>query len=446
MLKSPVVPLPSADEPASTLRVLHVVPSYYPAVRYGGPIRSVHALCAALVSRGHSVSVYTTNIDGDDDSDVPLEMPVDMDGVLVHYFPVSILQRLCWSPSLARCLRRTVSSFDLVHLHSVFLWPTYGAARAAHRAGVPYLMSPRGMLVGDVIRRKSRWVKSAWIQLIERRSLACASRVHVTAEIERNEIKALGLKLPSIFCVPNGVNWPRRHSALSAGPFAGLARPYALFLSRINRKKGLDLLIRSWKWVPDLVLVVAGNDDEEGYLSALKTLAESEGVTHRVRFLGLVQDEHKWALYENAEMFVLPSHSENFGNVVAEAMAMACPVVITPDVGLAKLVAEVGAGVVTTNEPRALARAIAKLHHNESQRRRCGFLGRRAAIERLSWGGVGAQMEAEYWRILARSNSQIALPPPIFDDLQIDQHLVCGAHSAEIKTRPPIEDAQPDDI
>lgn len=387
--------------PAAKLRLLQVIPSYYPAVRYGGPIRSVHALCAALVRRGHQVSVYTTNIDGDDNLDVPLGSPVDMDGVLVHYFPVGAIRRLCRSPALGRQLRRTVANYDLVHLHSVFLWPTYSAARAAHRARVPYIISPRGMLVRDVIRAKSRFAKSAWIELVERRSLSQAARVHVTADIEGFEARALGLRLPETFCVPNGVSWPNGHPTLSAGPFSHIPRPYALFLSRVNRKKGLDRLISAWKWVPQLELIIAGNDDE-GILPELKALAQSEGVAARLTFLGAVSDEHKWALYENAEMFILPSYSENFGNVVAEAMAMACPVVITPDVGLAKLVREVGCGIITPGEPRVLAQAITELKKNELQRKRLGALGRRAAIERLSWAGVAAQMETEYHRILGR--------------------------------------------
>jgi glycosyltransferase involved in cell wall biosynthesis len=401
MLKSRSNPL-AAQASAVPLRLLHVVPAYYPAVRYGGPIRSVHALCASLVRRGHQVSVYTTNVDGDADSDVPLGRPVDMDGVMIYYFPVPTLRRLFWAPALGKQLRSAISAFDLVHLHSIFLWPTYVAARAAKRAAVPYVMSPRGMLVGDVIRLKSRLVKSAWINLVERRSFAEAARLHVTAEIEGKEALALGLKLPEIFCVPNGVSWPSRHQPLSEGPFRATPKPYALFLSRINRKKGLDRLIRAWKWVPQLVLIIAGNDEED-YLPELKALAQSEGVADRLQFVGSVSDEHKWALYESAEMFVLPSYSENFGNVVAEAMAMACPVVVTPDVGLAKLVGEVGAGVVTPGDPPILAKAITDLHRDEIRRKRSGLLGRQAAIEYLSWGGAAAQMEAEYHRILGRS-------------------------------------------
>jgi glycosyltransferase involved in cell wall biosynthesis len=383
------------------LRILQVVPTYYPAVRYGGPIRSIHELSAALVRRGHVVSVFTTNVDGEEDSQVPLDRPVDLDGVALNYFAVPALRRLYWAPALAARLRKAIGNFDIVHLHSMFLWPTYVAARIATAARVPYLMSPRGMLGETVIRRKSRLVKSAWIQLIERRSLARAAAMHVTAEIEAAEAEALGLSLPRRFCVPNGVSSPARPAPLAEGPFADIERPYALFLSRINRKKGLDRLIRAWSAVRELPLMIVGNDDEH-CLPELEALVRAEGISHRVRFLGAASDTDKWALYQNAEMFILPSHSENFGNVVAEAMAMACPVVVTPGVGLATLVAEVGAGLVTEADPTLLAAAINALHGDPARRRACGEAGRAAARDRLSWSGVAERMEQEYRRITDR--------------------------------------------
>src|ERR1700724_102003 len=125
MLKSSPERLAAADAAKSPLRLLHVVPTYYPAVRYGGPIRAVHALCASLVRRGHQVCVYTTNVDGAGNSDVRLNTPVDMDGVKVTYFPVPAFRRVFWSPQLARQVRGTITNFDLAHLHSVFLCPTY---------------------------------------------------------------------------------------------------------------------------------------------------------------------------------------------------------------------------------------------------------------------------------------------------------------------------------
>jgi glycosyltransferase involved in cell wall biosynthesis len=152
--------------------------------------------------------------------------------------------------------------------------------------------------------------------------------------------------------------------------------------------------------VPELTLIIAGND-ENGYRSELERLAIDNRVQGRIRFVGMVSDDHKWALYENAALFVLPSYSENFGNVVAEAMAMGCPVVVTAQVGLASLVAESGAGVVVDGAPRILAEAIRALLHDPARRRLMGERGRFTARQELSWDGVALQMEALYREIAA---------------------------------------------
>ena len=169
------------------MRILHVVPSYLPAVRYGGPIFAVHGLCRALAARGHEVQVFTTNIDGPGITPTPIATPVDLDGVQIRYFPCPLLRRLYWSPALGRALHQEIGKFDIVHLHSVFLWPTWAAARAARNAGIPYVLSPRGMLVKDLIARRSRLAKSAWIRLIERSNVEQAAALHLTSQLEGTE-------------------------------------------------------------------------------------------------------------------------------------------------------------------------------------------------------------------------------------------------------------------
>src|SRR5262249_54056295 len=158
-------------------------------------------------------------------------------------------------------------------------------------------------------------------------------------------------------------------------PHRDLPARYVLFLSRINWKKGLDRLIDAWHHIPDCPLVIAGNDDEH-YQATLMERARALGIADRVLFIGEVRDEHKWAVYERAQLFVLPSYSENFGNVVAEAMAMARPVVLTPEVGIAPLVRAAGAGVVTDGAPEKLAAAIQELLADPA---RCLEMGRRGA-------------------------------------------------------------------
>jgi glycosyltransferase involved in cell wall biosynthesis len=288
-----------------------VVPTYFPAVRYGGPIRSVHALSKFLAARGHDVHVFTTSVDGPNDLDFPTSAPVELDGVKVRYFPVRFLRRLYWSPPMAAALRQEIGGFNVLHLHSVFLWPTWAAARIARSLRVPYIVSPRGSLGREVIRRKSTLLKTSWIRLIEQRTLSESAGVHVTSDIESAEIKALRLPLPALFCVPNGVDAPEQHPPLSAGPFSAITRPYALFLSRINWKKGLDRLLEAWQSIPHLKLVIAGND-EEGYQAKLEEIARKFQILDRICFLGPVSEDHKWALYENAELLVLPSYAENF--------------------------------------------------------------------------------------------------------------------------------------
>ena len=188
------------------MRVLHVVPSYIPAYRYGGPIYSVHGLCKALAARNHDIHVFTTNVDGPNDSDVPLGIPVDIDGVKVWYFSSPYFRRIYWSLTMKKALKKHMPLFDLVHLHSIFLWPTWAAARACRACNVPYVLAPRGMLVKELIKRKSRWGKSVWIKFFERHNLERASTIHVTTKAEETRVRRFGFKLPVISVVPNGID------------------------------------------------------------------------------------------------------------------------------------------------------------------------------------------------------------------------------------------------
>ena len=364
------------------MRILHVVPTYLPATRYGGPIVAVHGLCRALVARGHAVDVFTTNVDGDGRSDVPIGVPVTLDGVRVHYF-ASPVPRIYFSPAMSRALRRA-GDYDVVHLHSVFLWPTYAAAKAARKAGVPYVVSPRGMLVPELIRRKSRLAKSVWIALVERRTLRHSSSIHFTTRREWDDARRAGLPLPSPMVIPNGVDLP---------PKTGVARrdDTLLFLGRINWKKGLDRLIEAMRRIPEARLVVAGNDEED-YARTLPRLPN-------VEFVGPVRGAAKDELLQSAAALVLPSHSENFGNVVLEAMAARTPVIVTPEVGLADEVVSSGAGVVVRGEAEPLAAAIRELLRDRGRRDEMGRRGRAAVEERFTWERVAAEMEEAYGRL-----------------------------------------------
>ncbi len=361
------------------MKILHVVPTYFPARRYGGPIVAVHGLARALVARGHEVHVFTTNVDGDAVSDVPTDRAVNLDGVQVHYFP-SPFPRLYWSPEMRRALRE-VRDYDVVHIHAVYLWPGVAAARAARAAGVPYVISPRGMLVPELIRQKSRAMKTVWLQLLERRGFANASAIHFTSQLEWEDAKRVGLPLPSPFVVPNGVEIQTR-------PDVPRDKRTLLFLGRVNWKKGLTRVIEA---LPRLEarLIVAGND-EENLTPRLRELADSLGVD--VEFAGPVYGTAKDELLARATLFVLMSDSENFGNAVLEALAMETPVVLSSGVGVAEEVASAGAGVIGLD-------GVPDLLEDASAQERMGRNGRALVESRFAWPRVAAQMEEAYCSI-----------------------------------------------
>lgn len=387
------------------MRLLHVVASYLPAMRYGGTIVSVHGLCRALAARGHDVHVYTTSVDGPNDSDVPHGQPVDIDGVKVWYFRSSAFRRLYWAPDLAAALARNVPGFDVVHTHAIFLWPLWAAARAARRAGVPYVVSPRGMLERDLVSRKSPLLKGLWIAAIERHNLEGAAALHVTSRREADEAAAFGFALPPMREIPNGVGVDAADAAQVTASIQSIVSggPYVLFLGRVSWKKGLDRLIGA---LPSFGgrLVIAGNDDE-AYTPVLEGIAERLGVRDRVTFAGPVHGPDKSALLRNARVLVLPSYSENFGNVVIEAMAEACPVVVSTAVGLALVVESTGAGLAVEGDAASLAAAIERLLRDPLMRQQMGQRGERAARDRYSWPVVAQQMEDLYASLIAAARA-----------------------------------------
>jgi glycosyltransferase involved in cell wall biosynthesis len=365
------------------VKILHVVPTYFPARRYGGPIVAVHGLCKALVARGHEVDVFTTNVDGDRTLDVPVATPVDLDGVRVHYFPAKN-RRLYWSP---RMPFHRVSEYDVVHIHAVYLWPGVAAARAARKANVPYVISPRGMLVPELIRGRSRVVKTLWLRFLERRGFAGAAAIHFTSQLEWEEAKRVGLPLPSPVVVPNGID-------LEPKPDVPRDERTLVFLGRVNWKKGLDRVIDALPALPDVRLLIAGND-EEGLTPALQARAVQRGVGDRVSFVGPVYGAAKNEFLAAGTLFVLASSSENFGNAVLEALAMETPVVLSKDVGLADEVVSAGAGAIGLE-------SIGALLADPGRRARMGANGRALVESRFAWPRVAQEMETAYCSIRSR--------------------------------------------
>jgi glycosyltransferase involved in cell wall biosynthesis len=381
------------------MRLLHIVPTYLPATRYGGPIFAVHGLCRALAARGHAVEVFTTSIDGPGNSAVPHGTPVTLDGVTVRYFEARYLRRLAYAPALACSLHATMADADVVHLHSVFLWPTWRAARLARQARVPYVISPRGMLVKRLIEKRQRLLKSAWISTIEKRNLVHASAIHVTSSVEADELGKFGWPLRRVVTIPNGVD---STEPTSPGPasadIAALAQeqPLILFFGRLGWVKGLERLLRAFARTRAGTLAIVGTD-YDGLAPGLTRLAEGLGIAARVRIIArTVTGADKELAFASARAFVLPSYSESFGNAVIEAMQRGVPAIVTPEVGAADAVRACGGGIVTDGDEDSLANAIERLVDDPALARRMGDAARRHAEAHYGWPSVAARMEAMY--------------------------------------------------
>lgn len=357
------------------MRVTHIVPSL--EERHGGPSKSVRALANAQADGGAAVELLATLEPGQS------MVPVTADRADVHVFPREAPLSLCRSPGLARHLAG--SSSELVHHHGLWLLPLRYAHNTARRKQIPLVISPRGMLSGWAYEHR-RWRKQLAQLLVHPGALRGAAGWHATSEEERDDIQKLGFKQP--VCVsPNGVPLPDdAELAMARATWHRLcpatrSRRVALFYSRFHRKKRVRELIDLWLSAPrgDWMLLVAGVAEE--YTAAeLHTYA---GASDRVT---VIDGSGYLAPYAIASLFLLPSHSENFGLVIAEALAAGVPALVTdttPWSGLARN--DCGWCVAWDRYGSVLEAALAK---QPAELAAMGRSGRHWAAGEFSWTGA----------------------------------------------------------
>lgn len=318
---------------------------YAPAWQYGGPVLSVSRLCEAQAAAGHSVHVITTNaglpelIAGDPHT------TVQRHGVTVHYFPVNRQHGTIYSGGMTAKLPELLSGADVLHVSTI--WQPWGVAvqRAAHAAEVPVLQSLRGALSPYSFAR-GRWKKMLYYHWIERPLLQRAAGLHVTSLQEAQEVVRLKLKPPA-FILPNPMDMGdtdlssqdlllKRGAAWRQQLHIPEQSRLLLVCGRLHHKKGLELLapvlqaLASENW--RLLLVGA---DEDGSGAALVQALQQVGLGERVQRMPTQPAEELAGLYGAADLLLLPSRHENFGNVVVEALACGCPVAISDRTGVA---------------------------------------------------------------------------------------------------------------
>lgn len=388
----------SSDKP---LKVLHVIPSVGPL--RGGPSAMVRQLASSLARSGVETHVATTDDDGPKKLDVRYGEPVEQDGVTYWYFTRQ-LRFYSFSWPLSVWLSNHVAEFDVVHIHALFSFATLPASYWATRRGIPYIIRPLGTLNTWGMTHRRPWLKKMSFRLLESRILKHAALVHYTSNQERHEAEALGVRGESAV-IPNGL--PSFQTESLSGAFRRRypqlrGRRIVLFMSRLDRKKGIDLLVRCFanvhRQAPDAVLVIAGDGRDE-FKEQLKAETKRLGIADHVLWTGFLTGDDKRAAFADAAVFVLPSYSENFGIAVVEAMAAGLPVVVSDEVGIHGDIADAAAGLVVRCEVNALTQAILQLLNDAALRLSLGRNGKHLAATKYSQDAVTGKVLDIYNRI-----------------------------------------------
>jgi glycosyltransferase involved in cell wall biosynthesis len=394
----------------SGMRILHVLVSMDPA--QGGPPAVASRLAAAEAAAGHDVSIACHESPGRSQAiEASLRGIPHIDLVrLVNLSPRLVLRAAIPRETRLR-MRDLLQNVDVLHLHGIWEPIVRKAAALARSLGVPYLITPHGML--DPWSLRQRWLKKKIaLALGYRRMLQQAGCLHLLNEDERELIKPLKLRCP-MRVIPNGVFLEEIEPLPAAGTFRTdrpelRNDPYILFLSRLHYKKGLDVLAEAFstlaKSQPSARLVVAGPDG--GSQAEFEDRIVRLGLSDRTHVVGPLYGREKFAAMVDAACFCLPSRQEGFSMAITEAMACGCPVVITEACHFPE-VQVVGAGQVVPLEPSRVAAALDHMLTDSSRRSVMSQAGRRLVLDYYVWPEIARKAVDAYQMMLGRSTKGI---------------------------------------
>ncbi len=387
------------------MKILQIVPSV--SLVYGGPSQMVLGLSSALVRAGAEVTLITTDANGDIDQDpldVPLETPIDQDGYKLIYFRCAPFRRYKFSTKLLMWLARHAQEYDVAHIHALFSPISSMAATVARQQGLPYVLRPLGTLDPADLRKKAR-LKQIYATALEKPNLANAAAVHFTTQQEATVSERFGVETND-WVFPLGVVLPESGPSPRAALGIAPDRLVILFMSRIDPKKGFDLLIPALEQMIaagqefDFVLA-GGNPQDPGYVEKIHQQIRNSPLGARSHLVGFVGGGEKTAWLETADVFVLPSYYENFGIAVAEAMTVATPVVISDQVHIWDAIQASNSGWVCECNVDSLAQSLTASLQDSTERQRRGQNAQQYALTHYSWDAIAVAMMAAYAEICA---------------------------------------------
>jgi glycosyltransferase involved in cell wall biosynthesis len=384
------------------VRVLHITPYFAPAFAFGGPPRSILALCHAQLDAGLDVEVFTTTANGHEG--LPsAPSGATYDGVRVRYFPTRAPELFFWSPTLARELSAAAERADVIHSHGLFNAPTWQAHRVSRRRRRPLIVSVRGMLEREARAHHGLRKRAAW-SLFDKRVCDDAAVLHTTSDRESASVRET-VSRTRIVQISNAVDVsPDRVSADDRADVRrelglGAEERFVLYLGRLHQIKRLDLLGEAFAQLSarrrNVRLVIAG----EGAPRVRAAAAEALGAAReRALWVGAVNDRRRDALLAEAAALVLCSDSENFGMSVAEALAFGIVPVVTRTCPWSVL-EETRAGFWVAQTPAGIADGLDRVLSSPELAREMGDRGRMLVAQRFSRPIIGKAWADEYARV-----------------------------------------------
>ncbi|MER3446544.1 MAG: hypothetical protein C4291_06715 [Candidatus Dadabacteria bacterium] len=347
------------------MRILISVQNYHPAYSFGGTVMEAVALAEGLHRLGHDVEVVTSSVIKRDGYPALHTYSDCINGVRVTYLGTWLnLRHVSLNPSVLPFAFSKVSQFDAVHIIGLYDVLGPAVAFAARRAGVPYAVEPSGMLIPIV---RSLRLKRLYHGILGRPMLNGAHAVVVTSRVEWDDALRFGIPREKLFLSRNGINLEEYKSLPQRGTFRmrfGIPDeiPLILWLGRIEAKKNLEQLIEALAGLKHYLwaLAVAGPSESPSYLNSLRRLAQKFGIEKRLHFVPGLYDWDKVSAYRDADIFVLVSVNENWGNTVMEAIACGVPVLVTRTCGVAEVV-EGRAGLVVERNVSSIQNGLERL-------------------------------------------------------------------------------------
>ena len=389
------------------MRILQVVPSV--SLIYGGPSQMVLGLSAALAQLGVDLTLITTDSNGDA-GQPPLQVPlgeiIKQNGYQIIYFRCSPFRRYKFSFGLLRWLMDNANQYDLAHIHALFSPVTTAAAKIARSKNLPYIIRPLGTLDPADLQKKKK-LKQIYGQLLEKPNLAGAAAIHFTSVTECEISERFGVKTNDLV-IPLGVTLPQNL------PKIGKARqklaikpdlPLILFMSRIDRKKGLNLLIPALEKLLakgyQFHFVLAGtNPQDPNYENQIRETIEKSPLAKNTAIVGFVTGDFKLELLRDTDLFVLPSYYENFGIAVVEAMALETPVIISDRVHIWQEIQAAEAGWITTTAIDSLTASLKLALENPQIIKERGLNAIKLTRAKYSWEAIASQIIQAYQNII----------------------------------------------